>query len=139
MKAVQFAFAIGLGLSGFISPLFAHHSIQGSHDSSKAVSIIGTIARVEWTNPHVSIILSVTRPNGDVVTERVQIAAPGRLTKTGLSANFLKFGDRVTLETWLPKNDPRFAGVAPSGRVLILPDGRFFDVGDLFGQIDRVQ
>lgn len=132
MRTMWLALAIAWGSGGFVSPLLAHHSVRGSHDSGKVVTITGTIARVDWTNPHVSIMLSVTKANGDVVTERVEIAAPGRLTKTGLNSNLLKFGDLVTIDVWLSKNAPRFVGGAPNGRLLVLPDGRRFDVGDVW-------
>jgi hypothetical protein len=114
------------------TPAFAHHSVAASHDTSRFGTIAGTVAKVDWTNPHVWITLTVTKPNGDVVTERVEIAAPGRLGKIGFNANLLKIGDLVTVEAWMPKNDPRFAASAPNGRTLSLPDGRRFDVGDVW-------
>ena len=63
---------------------------------------------------------------GQVETRRVEIAAPGCLTKNGLSKDFLSYGDLVSIDAWPTTNGQSL----PEGRTLTLADGRSFDVGD---------
>jgi len=113
-----------------VVPAFSHHSVLASHDSSRVVTIKGSVAKIEWRNPHAWITLNVKQPDGNVVVERVEIAGPGGLTKAGFDRSYVNVGDLVTIEAWLPKVDPRFTGLDPNGRTLTLADGRSFDVAD---------
>ena len=42
----------GLGLVGSVVPVVAHHSVAGEYDQNKVVTLKGTVAKIEWTNPH---------------------------------------------------------------------------------------
>jgi hypothetical protein len=131
---MRFRFAILIFVTLSASSLLAHHSVGSSNDSSRLVTIHGTVSRVQWTNPHVWITLTITDADGRKVSEeRVQIAAPGRLMKLGVDQTFLKIGDVVTFEAWPPK----VPGAAPpNGRTLIVSNGRRVDVSDAWP--DRV-
>ena len=106
------------------TPAMAHHSVAKQFDSARAMSITGTITRVEWINPHVWIYLNVNS-----VAWRIEIAAPGALTRAGFEKNILDFTSPVTIEVWPAFQDPQI-GRAGNGRLLTLPDGRAFDVAD---------
>jgi Family of unknown function (DUF6152) len=125
---MRLVLAIVLCVGIAVVPTFAHHSM-GTYDQTTLVTIKGTVTKVEWRNPHTWITLSVSNADGTASIRRIEIAGPGALTRRGVPVNLLSLGDNVTLESWLPKN-PGSAGGAPNGRVLILADGRRFDVGD---------
>ncbi len=36
----------------FAEPLSAHHSVQAVFDIHKTITVTGTVAKVEWINPH---------------------------------------------------------------------------------------
>jgi hypothetical protein len=109
----------------FAPSLIAHHSL-GTYDNTKVVPITGTITKVDWFNPHVTVYLSGKNDAGSVVTRRVQLAGVGRLQKLGVEKNLFAIGSTVTFETWLEKSP----GMGIAGRTLILADGRRLDVSD---------
>ena len=125
MRRRVLAAVLGVGIA--VAPTVAHHSM-GTYDQTTTVAITGTVTKVEWRNPHAWITLSVRNANGPTAVRRIEIAGPAALTRKSVPMDLLRLGDNVTLETWMPK-EPRFGDV-PNGRVLILPDGRRFDVGD---------
>jgi hypothetical protein len=108
------------------TPLLAHHSVSKEFDSARAMPITGMITRVEWTNPHVWIYLNVKDSDGKTVPWRVEIAAPGALTRAGFEKKLLDLTSPVTIEIW-PARD---GSLHAAGRLLTLLDGRAFDVAD---------
>ncbi|HEX4024310.1 MAG TPA: DUF6152 family protein [Steroidobacteraceae bacterium] len=73
----------------------AHHSFA-LFDHVHRITVSGTVAKFEWTNPHVFIHLDVPAGNG---TKRyaVECASPNVLTRIGWKFNDIKAGDKVTL------------------------------------------
>jgi Family of unknown function (DUF6152) len=110
-----------------VEPIWAHHSVKGTYDTSALVSLIGTVAKVDFVNPHVWFELTVKRENGQVITERVEIAAPSALIQRGFDKSFLGIGNSVSVEAWASKDSQASHF---SGRTLILADGRRVDVSD---------
>ena len=110
----------------------AHHSVNASHDSTKPVTLTGTIDKVQWVNPHSWLTLQVRSENGQVATQRVEMAGPSRLAKVGVDRSLFQVGQTVSVEAWPPK--PEFKNDAFSGRWVILADGRRLDIHDAFGE-----
>jgi hypothetical protein len=127
MKRHVLKLALALGLT---SPLVAHHSLA-LYDNTKIVTIQGEVTKVQWTNPHAWIFLSLKNNDGAVVEQTIEIAPPHALTLKGFDKNVLAIGSVVSFEVWLPRNpqDP----LRPTGRFVTLADGRRFDVGDSLG------
>src|SRR4051794_4427162 len=96
------AILLMVGLAASAAPIFAHHSVSAGHDTSRLVTLQGSISRVDWTNPHVWLDLKVTESTGKISTQRVQIAGPGRLTKTGIDRSAFKLGETISVEAWPP-------------------------------------
>ncbi len=109
--------------------MLAHHSVSSEFDSSRAMPITGMITRIEWTNPHVWIFMNVKDADGKTVPWRVEIAAPGALTRAGFEKSLLDLTSPNTIVVWPAFHDPR-DGRAGNGRLLTLQDGRAFDVAD---------
>jgi hypothetical protein len=102
----------------------AHHSLD-KYNSGKAVSLTGVIRKVDIQNPHVTMQLETRGPAGPVLW-LINMANPGLLKRRSIDLQVLEVGRQVTIESWPVKTgDP-----AASGRTLITPDGRRFDVGD---------
>ena len=76
------------------SPLFAHHSWPV--DTSKLVTVSGTVTSYEWANPHVMIGLDVKSANGSV--EKWSVGGPSvtRMAANGWDKTTLKPGDVIT-------------------------------------------
>jgi hypothetical protein len=76
------------------SPLLAHHSWPV--DTSRAVTVSGTVTGYEWGNPHVMIGLDVKTDNGAV--EKWSVGGPSttRMEANGWDKTTLKPGDVIT-------------------------------------------
>jgi len=113
---------VGVALAG---PLSAHHSIQAQFDINKTFTISGTVARVEFINPHSYLTLNVKDADGKVTRWAFEMAAAGQLRRAGLSRadrGGLKAGDEVTILA-LTARDGSNSGLLQE---LTMADGREF-------------
>ena len=85
--------ALGAALA---APAFAHHS-GAMFDSSKEVTLNGTVKEFQWTNPHSWIQLNVPDAAGKPVEWSIEWGGVSQLYKTGVRANTLKAGDKITI------------------------------------------
>jgi len=112
------------------TPLFAHHSIAAEYDSSKPVTMTGTVIKVEWVNPHSWLYVVVTQADGKMVTWKVEMAGTSRLVTIGFRKDTIALSSSVTVQAWPARDGSPHA----SGRILTLLDGTQFDVHDTFPQ-----
>src|SRR2546426_10123692 len=110
-SAIFTALLCGLVLAG---PVWAHHSVQAQFDIHKTVSISGTVAKMEWINPHSYLTVNVKDADGKEQKSSFELGEAAALRRSGMSraerADF-KPRDHVT-ETPLAAED------GPSGRHL---------------------
>jgi hypothetical protein len=76
------------------SPLFAHHSWPV--DTSREVTVKGTVMGYNWTNPHVMIGLEVTGTDGKIQKWDVGGPSTARMAGNGWDKTTLKMGDMIT-------------------------------------------
>jgi hypothetical protein len=103
----------------------AHHSIQAQFDINKSFTIAGTVAKVEWINPHSYLTVNVKDAEGKVEKWAFEMGAAGQLRRTGLSRadrGGLKAGDAVTVKA-LAARDGSNSGLLQE---LTTGDGRVF-------------
>ena len=107
----------------FLAPgaLLAHHSFAAQYDSSKQVTLQGTITKVEWMNPHAYFYVDVPDETGKVVNWAVEGGAPNVLYREGWKPTSLKAGDQVTHHWALARRTARIRSTPLSFK---LPDGR---------------
>jgi hypothetical protein len=104
----------------------AHHSFAAVYDGEKPVTLSGTVASVEWTNPHIHFSIDVTREDGTVTQWRFEGYPPNMLVRQGWQRDAtLKQGDTVTVFGWLARIEPQL-GFA---RWVTLADGRKLAAG----------
>jgi hypothetical protein len=96
LKASILSVASAVLLAG-MAPVAAHHAVSAEFDSTKPITLKGTIKRVEWTNPHIYTNVEVKEPDGTVHVYRVEGAAPNTLFRQGWRAGDLKIGEQVTV------------------------------------------
>lgn len=91
------------GLLAFSIPLFAHHG-GASFDTTKTVTVKGTVTDFIWTNPHVLLRLDVKEANGTVTNWVVEVWNPVTQTNRGWSRTTFKAGDEVSVDVTAAKN-----------------------------------
>ena len=101
-------------------PLWAHHGTGTAYDSTKLITLKGTVTEFAWANPHVQIYFDVRDDKGNVVHWAVETLSPGKLVRSGWNRDVLKAGDQITISL-----NPSKVG-APIGnlRKLVLANGK---------------
>jgi len=104
-----------------MAPAVAHHSFAAEYDANNQMTVVGTITKVEWTNPHTWFFIDVKDPQGRVVNWAIEGGAPTVLYREGWKPTSLKVGDMVTVTFARAKDAARNQGNA---YLVKLPDGR---------------
>ena len=110
----------GVALAGRVS---AHHSIQAQFDINKTITIAGTVAKIEFINPHSYLTINVKDADGKVTKWAFEMTGLAGLRRAGLSRadrGGLKAGDELTVTALAPR-DGSNSGLA---QVLTMADGR---------------
>ena len=102
---------VSLGVLLVSIPLFAHHGTAASYDSSKSVTLTGTVTEFVFSNPHAQLYFDVKDSSGKVVHWGGELNSPGNLRRDGWSKETFKPGDQITLNV-----NPSKAGT-PVGNV----------------------
>jgi uncharacterized protein DUF6152 len=103
----------------------AHHSVQSQFDIHKTVTVSGTVAKIEWINPHSYLTLNVKDASGSMQKWAFELGGAGALRRAGMSRadrGGLKPGDEVTA-TALAARDGSNSGFLQELKVA---DGRTF-------------
>jgi hypothetical protein len=114
-----------VALAGGIVPAAAHHGFAKEFDAAKAVTMKGTIRRVEWKNPHTYVYIDVKDRAGSVERWALEGNPPNLLMRIGWMRDMLKPGDEITVFGYLPKptSELAIARIA-AGREVTLSDGQ---------------
>ena len=140
MRIRSFILAAGVWLVVAAMPVHAHHSFAAEYDSSRPLTVTGTVTKVEWTNPHARIYVEAKDETGKLVTWDFELGPPNGLMRRGWNRNSLKAGHVVTITGFRSKLSPTNA----NARTVKLPDGRQVFAGSSFdtgpaseGQLER--
>jgi len=108
----------------------AHHSFDAEYDRNKPLTLVGTITKLEWTNPHARIYIDVKDDKGNVVNWDCELGPPNSLMRRGWNRNSLKAGQVVTIAGFGSKK-PNERNIA-NARTVTLADGRQVFAGSSF-------
>ena len=101
-KACTFIVAAALLSGGIVS---AHHSQAAQYDTSKKVTIEGTMVQFQFRNPHSFVQIEAPDETGQVVRWSIEWGGSGQLTGQGVTRTTLKYGD-IVLITANPSRTP---------------------------------
>ena len=76
---------------------FAHHSFAPHFDSSKPVSISGTLTKFEAQNPHSYVHINAVDENGKTHEYVCESHGVTQLTRNGITPQLLKAGSKITV------------------------------------------
>jgi hypothetical protein len=98
--------------------LSAHHG-EANYDTSKVVSVTGTVTEVRFINPHALISLDVKSNKGEIEKWLGEAQSPANLVRNGWNINTIKVGDTISLTGHRPKNGANVLRLYK----IVLPDG----------------
>jgi hypothetical protein len=104
---------------------FAHHSFAAEYDADKPVTLVGTVTKMAWINPHSWIYIDVKAKDGTVQNWAVEAGPPGTLIRAGFTKDSLAAGTVIKVNGYRAKD----GGLRANGRDITLPDGRLLFVG----------
>jgi len=120
--AVVFA---GLVIVLAAMPVRAHHAFAAEFDAKKPIKLQGTVAKMEWINPHTWIHIDVKRPNGKVERWMIEGGPPNALYRRGFTRDSLPIGIEIVVEGFRAKD----GSMRGNGRDLTFPNGKKLFLG----------
>jgi len=103
----------------------AHHSFAAEYDGTKAIRLVGTLVKIEWTNPHTYFYIDVKAPDGAVTRWGLEAGSPGALSRRGFKRGDIKLGDTIIVDGYRARDGSNLA----DARRVTLPDGRVVSGG----------
>ena len=64
-----------------VMPVLAHHSFDAEYDSTKTMTIVGYVTKVDWVNPHAFVYLDSKDDKGAVHSYRIEMGPPYALQR----------------------------------------------------------
>src|SRR6266516_3158132 len=100
---------VWVGLCGFMTAgsLLAHHSLAGVYDMKKDMELSGAVESVKFVNPHGSLTVAVTNPDGSTTNWALTLGSATALAQRGIGKtgpNALHAGDNIKVK-FIPAKD----------------------------------
>ena len=110
--------------------LQAHHSLAGVYDMKAEKEVTGTVEKVQFVNPHGSLTISATNPDGTETEWTFTLGSATALAgkQVGkIGPNALHTGDKITVKC-IPAKDGHPLGFLksityPDGHVIVVSGG----------------
>ena len=101
---LSISFALGFSLLVGSIPIWAHHGVA-SYDNGKWLTLKGTVAAFEWTNPHCLVHIDVKDANGNVQHWVLETPPPSAMMHgAGWTKSVMKPGDQAVADAHPAKN-----------------------------------
>jgi len=108
------------------TPCFSHHGTS-AYDTTKLVTVKGTVSDFQFKNPHVMISVDAKDETGKVQTWISEANSPNVLTRHGWDRDMIKKGDQITIIGYRPKNGSKNLRL----QKVVLSDGQELDPNSL--------
>ena len=125
MRSTLVVLLAGLGVIGATMPVSGHHAFAAEFDATRPIKLRGTVAKMEWINPHTWIHLDVKTPGGKVERWMIEGGPPNALFRRGFTRDSLPNGVEILVEGFRAKD----GSLRGNGRDLMFPDGRRLFLG----------
>src|SRR5689334_8144787 len=105
---------------------FAHHS-AAAYESTKQVTVTGTVTEFHFVNPHVLIHWAAKDDEGHVQNWQGELTSPNRLVRAGWTKDSIVAGDPITLTGFQARNGAysmRITKVVVKGQALDTAQGQ---------------
>src|ERR1043166_7454442 len=91
---------LAAGALAIATPARAHHSVPVNFDSSKEITITGTLTEAKWINPHSRFRIEVKQEDGMSVEWLVEMGAVNTMRRAGFEIDKFVVGDTLTIIGW---------------------------------------
>ena len=108
------ASVVVLGCLVTSASLQAHHSTAGVYDPAKEGEVTGTLAKLQFVNPHGSITVTVKNADGTTTDWTFTTGSATALAQRGISKvgpNALKIGEEITVKFLPARNGSPLGGL----------------------------
>jgi hypothetical protein len=89
----------------------AHHTVAAVYDATKTVTFSGVVTQIDWQFPHIIFHVDVKNADGGTTSWDVETVNPQGLRRHGLTEDFVKAGDSVSMEALVAKDGTRHAAL----------------------------
>lgn len=107
-----------LGVLAASGPVFAHHG-NANYDTSKTVTVTGTVTEYHWANPHVWLKVEGKDESGNAGHWVIEAQNIVNQVNLGWSQSMFKPGDHVVIECTPAKNSGTFGRIERKSRIVI--------------------
>jgi hypothetical protein len=125
MRTKLVSLIAGLALLSAAAPVAGHHAFAAEFDANKPIKLRGTVAKMEWINPHTWIHIDVKKPNGSVERWMIEGGPPNALFRRGFTRDSLPVGIEIVVEGF----QARDGSMKGNGRDLTFADGKKLFLG----------
>ncbi|OLE68632.1 MAG: hypothetical protein AUI36_05345 [Cyanobacteria bacterium 13_1_40CM_2_61_4] len=102
------------------APVWAHHAFAAEFDGNKQITLKGTIAKMDWINPHAWLHIDVKDADGTMTRWMVELGPPNSLLKRGWTKQSVPPGVEVVVVGYQSKDGAKRA----NGRDITLANGK---------------
>lgn len=88
--------AVCVGLLALAPLAYAHHG-TANYDTSRQITVKGTVTGFEFVNPHVQIYWDAKDDSGAPSKWQGELTSPNRLSRAGWTKSTLKPGDAIVI------------------------------------------
>lgn len=129
---------VGLSLAASlaaVAPVVAHHAFGGEFDANMPVQLKGTVAKVEWVNPHAWIHINATEVTiagvkkdlkGGTEAWAVEGGTPNTLLRRGITRDSLTGSPEILVDGYQTRDHTL---TRANGRNITFGDGRKLFMG----------
>ena len=103
MRPKRAVLMVGVSLLFVPTVLLAHHQLDAQFDTTKTITLTGSVERIDWRNPHVRLYLEV-KDASNMVTWEVDMGSPSQQMMNGWKIDTYRRGDRVTVDIYPAKD-----------------------------------
>ena len=125
MRTKLVSLLAGLAVLSAAVPVAGHHAFAAEFDANKPIKLRGTVAKMEWINPHTWIHIDVKKPNGTVERWMIEGGPPNALFRRGFTRDSLPAGIEIVVEGF----QARDGSMKGNGRDLTFADGKKLFLG----------
>ena len=111
-----------------VIPVYAHHPFAAEYDSNKPVTVMGTVTKIDWENPHTHLYMDVKGDNGTTEHWTMELGNPKKLANNGWKKDTVKMGDMVTVNGWKARDGSNRANV----NTVTMPNGKKLAAGSSY-------